>query len=148
MAVASETIEDANKEGTLLEKYVNSHVGNFIHFFLTVLAVMVMVAACIALFQITHHGFSQLWRGPDEYQTLHQLLQSILLLAIAGELALLLLFHRATAAVEVVMFVIARRMVATDVTAFTTCRESRSSRRFGRKAKTLPRMNTDKRGSE
>jgi hypothetical protein len=41
-----------------------------------------------------------------------------LLLAIAGELALLLLFHRATAAVEVVMFVIARRMVATDVTAF------------------------------
>jgi len=118
MEVASETIEDANKEGTLLEKYVNSHVGNFIHFFLTVLAVMVMVAACIALFQIAHHGFSQLWRTPDEYQTLHQLLQSILLLAIAGELALLLLFHRATAAVEVVMFVIARRMVATDVTAF------------------------------
>jgi len=33
-------------------------------------------------------------------------------------LGLLLLFHRATAAVEVVMFVIARRMVATDVTAF------------------------------
>src|SRR6202040_198022 len=56
--------------------------------------------------------------APDEYQTLHQVLQSILLLAIAGELALLLLFHRATAAVEVVMFVIARRMVATDVTDF------------------------------
>jgi hypothetical protein len=77
-----------------------------------------MVAASIALFQIVHHGFAQLWRVPDEYQTLHQLLQNILLLAIAGELALLLLFHRATAAVEVVMFVIARRMVATDVTAF------------------------------
>ena len=48
---------------------------------------------------------------------LHQMLQNILLLAIAGELGLLLLFHRASAAVEVVMFVIARRMVATDVTA-------------------------------
>jgi hypothetical protein len=118
MAVASETIEDANKQGTLLEKYVNTHVGNFIHFFLAILAILVMVAASIALFQIVHHGFAQLWRVPDEYQTLHQLLQNILLLAIAGELALLLLFHRATAAVEVVMFVIARRMVATDVTAF------------------------------
>jgi hypothetical protein len=118
MAVASETIEDANKEGTLLEKHVNSHVGNFIHMFLTVLAVLVMAAACIALFQIVHYGFPQLWRAADEYRTLHQLLQNILLLAIAGELGLLLLFHRASAAVEVVMFVIARRMVATDVTAF------------------------------
>jgi len=106
MAVASQTIEDANKEGTLLEKYVNSHVGNFIHFFLTILAVMVMVAACIALLNIALHGFPQLWHARDEYQTLHQLLQNILLLAIAGELGLLLLFHRASAAVEVVMFVI------------------------------------------
>lgn len=118
MAVASETIEDASKEGTLLEKHVNSHVGNFIHMFLTALAVLVMAAACIALFQIVHYGFPQLWRAADEYKTLHQLLQNILLLAIAGELGLLLLFHRASAAVEVVMFVIARRMVATDVTAF------------------------------
>lgn len=118
MAVDSQTIEDASKEGSPLERYVNSHVGNFIHLFLSVLAVLVMVGACIALFQIVHSGFPQLWRAGDEYQTLHQLLQSILLLAIAGELALLLLFHRASAAVEVVMFVIARRMVATDVTAF------------------------------
>jgi hypothetical protein len=116
--VDDQTIKDASTEGTSLERYVNSHVGNFIHLFLTVLAVLVMAAACVALFQIVHHGFPQLWRDADEYQTLHQLLQSILLLAIAGELALLLLFHRASAAVEVVMFVIARRMVATDVTAF------------------------------
>jgi uncharacterized membrane protein (DUF373 family) len=118
MSVDTQTIESASKEGSPLERYVNSHVGNFIHLFLSVLAVLVMIAACIALFQIVHYGFPQLWRGPNEYQTLHQLLQSILLLAIAGELALLLLFHRASAAVEVVMFVIARRMVATDVTAF------------------------------
>jgi len=118
MAIESQAMKDAATEGTGLEKYVNSHVGNFIHLFLTVLAVLVMAAACVALFQIVHHGFPQLWRAGDEYQTLHQILQNILLLAIAGELALLLLFHRASAAVEVVMFVIARRMVATDVTAF------------------------------
>src|ERR1700756_5432739 len=118
MAVSDKTIKNASSEGTLLERYVNSLMGNFIHMFLTVLAVLVMAAACTALFQIVHFGFPQLWRAGDEYQTLHQLLQNILLLAIAGELGLLLLFHRASAAVEVVMFVIARRMVATDVTAF------------------------------
>ncbi|HEY2114902.1 MAG TPA: hypothetical protein VGJ51_07415 [Candidatus Angelobacter sp.] len=118
MAIESQAMKDAATEGTGLEKYVNSHVGNFIHLFLAVLAVLVMSAACIALFEIVHRGFPELWRGPDAYQTLHQLLQNILLLAIAGELGLLLLFHRTSAAVEVVMFVIARRMVATDVTAF------------------------------
>jgi len=83
MSVDSQTIESASKEGSPLERYVNSYVGNFIHLFLSVLAVLVMVAACIALFQIVHYGFPQLWHAPNEYQTLHQLLQSILLLAIA-----------------------------------------------------------------
>lgn len=118
MAVENQTIKDAATEGTPLERYVNVHMGNFIHVFLTLLAILVMVAASIALFQIVRYGFPQLWRVADEYATLHELLQKILLLAIAGELGLLLLFHRASAAVEVVMFVIARRMVATDVTAF------------------------------
>ena len=117
MTLTSKAIKDAGTEGTPLERYLNSHIGNFIHFFLTVLAILVMAAACIALVQIVHYGLPQLWHGQNEYQTLHQLLQNILLLAIAGELGLLLLFHRASAAVEVVMFVIARRMVATDVTA-------------------------------
>ena len=75
---------------------MNVHMGNFIHVFLTLLAVLVMVAASIALVQIVHHGFPQLWQVADEYATLHELLQKILLLAIAGELGLLLLFHRAT----------------------------------------------------
>ena len=118
MAVENQTIKDAATEGTPLERYVNVHMGNFIHVFLTLLAILVMAAASIALVQIVHHGFPQLWRAADEYATLHELLQKMLLLAIAGELGLLLLFHRASAAVEVVMFVIARRMVATDVTAF------------------------------
>jgi hypothetical protein len=118
MAIQNQTITDAASEGTPLERFVNVQMGNFIHVFLTLLAVLVMVAASIALVQIVHYGFPQLWKVADEYATLHDLLQKILLLAIAGELGLLLLFHRATAAVEVVMFVIARRMVATDVTAF------------------------------
>ena len=118
MAMESDTIKSAGDEGTALERYVNSHIGNFIHVFLGVLAILVMAAACISLFEIVVHDLPPLWRASDQYQALHLLLQNILLLAIAGELGLLLLFHRTSAAVEVVMFVIARKMVATDVTAF------------------------------
>ena len=115
----SDTIKSAGEEGTALERYFNSHIGNFIHGFLSVLAVLVMAAACISLFQMMRHDFPALWRtSSNEYQMLHLLLQNILLLAIAGELGLLLLFHRTSAAVEVVMFVVARKMVATDVSAF------------------------------
>jgi uncharacterized membrane protein (DUF373 family) len=102
----------------LLEGKVNEYVGSFIHIFLTVLAILLMAAACIASAMMVIHGYPKLWSSGNEYQVLHQMLQDILLAAIAGELALLLLFHRASAAVEVVMFVIARRLVATDVTTF------------------------------
>jgi uncharacterized membrane protein (DUF373 family) len=118
MAIESEAIRDDGTEGTALERFFNRHMGNFIHLFLSVLAVLVMAAACISLIEIVRFDFPKLWATNNEYQTLHVILQSILLLAIAGELALLLLFHRTSAAVEVAMFVIARRMVATDATAF------------------------------
>jgi uncharacterized membrane protein (DUF373 family) len=118
MAIESEAIREGGTEGTAIERLFNRYMGNVIHLFLSVLAMLVMAAACISLFQIVHYDFPKLWATGNEYQTLHVILQSILLLAIAGELALLLLFHRTSAAVEVAMFVIARRMVATDATAF------------------------------
>jgi hypothetical protein len=117
MAIESEAIRQGT-EGTALERVFNRHVGNFVHVFLSVLAVLVMVAASVSLVEIVRYDFPKLWASSNEYQTLHVILQSILLLAIAGELALLLLYHRTSAAVEVAMFVIARRMVATDATAF------------------------------
>jgi hypothetical protein len=117
MAIDSDAIRDDSTQETALERIFNRYMGNFIHVFLSVLAVLVMVAACISAVEIAYRDFPGLWKAGNEYQTLHQMLQNILLLAIAGELGLLLLFHRASAAVEVVMFVIARRMVATDVTA-------------------------------
>jgi len=118
MAMEKDAIRDASTEGTAVEQVYSRLMGNFIHIFLSVLAALVMVAACISLFEIVRHDLPQLWIAGNQYQTLHVLLQNILLLAIAGELGLLLLFHRTSAAVEVVMFVIARRMVATDVSAF------------------------------
>src|ERR1051326_2643680 len=118
MAIETGETREGGSEGTALERVFNRHMGNFIHLFLSVLAVLVFAAACISLFEIVRRDFPQLWRSGNEYQTLHLILQNILLLAIAAELGLLLLFHRTSAAIEVVMFVIARRLVATDVTAF------------------------------
>jgi uncharacterized membrane protein (DUF373 family) len=117
MAIDSDAIRDDSREENALERVFNRHMGNIIHVFLSMLAILVMAAASISAVEIVYHDFPGLWKAGNEYQTLHQMLQNILLLAIAGELGLLLLFHRASAAVEVVMFVIARRMVATDVTA-------------------------------
>jgi len=116
--MTEQNVDDHKSLGgpTSLEGKVNEYVGNYIHLFLSILAVLLMVAASIASVEMVLRGFPKLWSPGNEYQVLHQLLQDILLAAIAGELALLLLFHRAGAAVEVVMFVIARRLVATDVT--------------------------------
>ena len=102
---------------TFLEGKLNEH-GSQVHPPVSspLLAILLMAAASIAAVVMVFHGFPKLWSSGNEYQVLHQVLQDILLAAIAGELALLLLFHRASAAVEVVMFVIARRLVATDVT--------------------------------
>ena len=104
-------------EGTAIERWLNRYTSKFIHLFLSVLAVIVMVSAVIAVVLAVTRDFPHLIYADSSYQALHFLLQDILLIAIAGELGLLLLLHRTSAAVEVVMFVIARRMVATDVTA-------------------------------
>ena len=117
MPINEETrLEAGAGEATALEKILNTHIGNFIHLFLTLLAMIVVAAALIAVAMTVYRDFPRLWMSQDHYQVLHLILQQILLIAIAGELALLLVFHRTSAALEVVLFVIARRMVATDVT--------------------------------
>jgi hypothetical protein len=63
------------------------------------------------------HDFPSLWQRADEYSGFQTILQNVLLLAIAAELGLLLLFHRTSAAVEVVIFVIARKMVSPTISA-------------------------------
>jgi hypothetical protein len=78
--------------------------------------VVIVIAAAIAAVDILIRDFPQLWRRTgNEYDVLHHVIQSILLVAIAAELGLLLLFHRAGAAIEVIIFVVARKMVTPDI---------------------------------
>jgi hypothetical protein len=86
-----------------------------IHLFLSLLAILILAAAGIAAVETLIRDLPQLWRQSSEYDALHQIIQSILLVAIAAELALLLLFHRTSAAIEVVIFVVARKMVAPGI---------------------------------
>jgi ABC-type Na+ efflux pump permease subunit len=104
-------------EETAIERVFNVYVGNAIHIFLSVLALLVLVAAAIGAFDTVVRDFPKLLQPSDEYKVLQQIVENILLVAIAAELGLLLLFHRTSAAIEVIIFVIARKIVSPGITA-------------------------------
>lgn len=104
-------------EGTAFERVLNHYVGNVIHLFLSVLAVIILVAAAIMTYDTLVRDFPKLWQPTDEYKALQQIIENVLLIAIAAELALLFLFHRTSAAVEVIIFVIARKTVTPGISA-------------------------------
>lgn len=106
----------AGEESTF-ERTINRYLGQTIHIFLSLLAIMILAAAVIAAYDTLVRDFPKLFAPMDEYNVLQQIIQNILLIAIAAELGLLLLFHRTSAAVEVVIFVVARKMVSPDVSA-------------------------------
>ena len=100
---------------TAPERFLDRHLGNAVHFFLSLLAILILIAAAIGTVEIIIRDIPQLWRQTNEYDALHQIIQDVLLVAIAAELALLFLFHRTSAAVEVLIFVIARKMVISGI---------------------------------
>lgn len=100
-----------------IERVLNRYAGDLIHLFLSLLALLILAAAAVAAFETVVREFPKLWQPTDEYKALQHVIENILLVAIAAELALLLLYHRTSAAVEVVIFVIARKIVSPDLTA-------------------------------
>jgi uncharacterized membrane protein (DUF373 family) len=103
---------------TAPERFLDRYLGNTVHLFLSFLAILILVAAGIATIEIILRDFPMLWRHPSEYDALHQIIQNVLLVAIAAELALLFLFHRTSAAIEVLIFIIARKMVVAGISGF------------------------------
>ena len=109
--------ETGNGEVTPAERILNRYVGNTIHMFLSVLAVLLLIAAAVMTFEMVVRDFPKLWQPVDEYKALQVIISNILLIAIAAELGLLLLYHRTSAAIEVIIFVIARKTVSPDTSA-------------------------------
>ena len=107
---------DARTGGeTAPERFLDRYIGNTVHLFLSFLAVLILVSAGIATVEIIIRDIPLLWHASNEYDALHEIIQDMLLVAIAAELALLFLFHRTSAAVEVLIFVIARKMVISGI---------------------------------
>ena len=99
-----------------VERAINRHVGNLIHLFLSLLAILILGAAIIAAYDTVVREFPKLFQSTDEYVVLQKIIENILLVGIAAELGLLLLFHRSSAAIEVIIFVVARKIVSPDIT--------------------------------
>ena len=104
-------------EITPVESFLNTYLGNAIHLFLSLLAALILVAAAVAAYDTVVREFPKLFTPTDQYSALQHIIENILLIAIAAELGLLLLFHRTSAAIEVIIFVIARKIVSPDATA-------------------------------
>ncbi|HEX8473966.1 MAG TPA: hypothetical protein VF666_08025 [Pyrinomonadaceae bacterium] len=100
---------------TRIERIMNRYLGDAIHLFLSLLAAFILVAAAVAAYDTVVGEFPKLFGSSDEYNVLEKIIQNILLVAIAAELGLLFLFHRTSAAVEVIIFVIARKIVSPDI---------------------------------
>ena len=117
MADPADTNDPAVKQHPIIERLLNRYLGNTILLFLSALSLVVLVAAAITAFDTIVRDFPRLWQPTDEYSALQHIIENILLVAITAELALLLLFHKTSAAVEVVIFIIARKMVNPTISA-------------------------------
>ncbi|HVF28067.1 MAG TPA: hypothetical protein VM943_07495 [Pyrinomonadaceae bacterium] len=102
---------------TAVERFINHYIGDAIHLFLSLLAVVILAAAVIGAYDTVVRDFPKLFAPGDEYSVLSKIIQNILLGGIAAELGLLLLFHRTSSAIEVIIFVIARKIVSPDASA-------------------------------
>jgi len=105
-------------EESKAERVISNYLAGVIHLFLSALAVLLLAAAGIAAFETVVRDFPSLWQPKDEYFVLQKIIENLLLIAITAEFALLLLFRRLSAAVEVVVFVLARKTVNPDIPAF------------------------------
>lgn len=104
-------------EESRLERALNRYVGDAIHLFLSLLSILILAAAIIATYDTIVRDFPKLLVPSDEYVVLQDLISNVLLIAIAAELGLLLLLHRTSTAVEVIIFVIARKIITPQISA-------------------------------
>lgn len=110
---------EENEIGTGEESKAELVIGNnlavVIHLFLSLLAALLLVAALIATYDTVVREFPKLWQESNEYAALQSIIETLLLIAIAVEFGLLLLFRRMSAVVEVLVFVLARKALNPDI---------------------------------
>jgi len=117
MADKPKEYEIGTGEETEFEKLSSNYLGVAIHLFLSILALLLLIAAMITTYDTVIREFPSLWSAPqDEYGVLLKIIENLLLIAIAAEFALILLFRRMSAVAEVMVFVLAREAVSPKIT--------------------------------
>ena len=118
MASEPDESEIGTGEESKVELFISNNLATVIHLFLSLLALLLLVAAAIATFDTVIRDFPSLLQHPqDEYAVLLRIIEHLLLIAIAVEFSLLLLFRRMSAVAEVVVFVLARKAVNPEIAA-------------------------------
>ncbi len=117
MNLEPETEDTGTGEESAFEHAINKRIGDVIHLFLSALAVLLFIAACIAAYGAVMNEFPKLLQTKDDYDVLQNIVQTLLLIAIAAEFGLLLLFRHPSAAVEIFIFLVARKMISPDTKA-------------------------------
>lgn len=100
---------------TKAELLIGNYLATVIHLFLSVLAFLLLIAAIIATYDTITREFPKLWQESNEYAALLAIIETLLLIAIAVEFALLLLFRRMSAVAEVLVFVLARKALNPEI---------------------------------
>jgi hypothetical protein len=96
---------------------LGNSLARAIHGFLMVLSFVVVAAAVVALYDTVTRNFPAFFEPQSQYDVLGKIISTVLLIAIAAEIGLLLLSHRTTAAIEVIILVVARKIVSPETTA-------------------------------
>ena len=103
-------------EESKAELLIGNYLATVIHLFLSLLAVLLLIGSAIATFDTVVRFFPLMLQAPqDEYAVVLRVVEHLLLIAIAVEFALLLLFRRMSAVIEVVVFVLARKTVNPEI---------------------------------
>lgn len=119
MAKESAEKDTGTGEETKAEIVIGNHIATVIHLFLSGLAILLLAASLIATYDTVVRDFPKLWSGEtSEYAALQSIIANLLLIAIAVEFGLLLLFRRMSAVVEVLVFVLARKALNPDIHAY------------------------------
>jgi hypothetical protein len=132
-----ERADKVGGEETRVERVLNRWVGDAIHLFFSPLSVFILAATAVAAYEAAVTDFPKLTTSAEKYDSLQKVIRNVLLIAIAAELVLLMLFHRTSAAVEAIIFVIAQNRHAGHLRARTGL-ERRFAVRLARRPLLLP----------
>ena len=114
----AEEKEVGTGEESKAELIIGNNLAVVIHLFLSLLAILLLAASLIATYDTVVREFPKLWQEANEYVALQSIIETLLLIAIAVEFSLLLIFRRMSAVVEVLVFVLARKALNPDIHAY------------------------------